>query len=88
MKSEREEELTLTPSGFLFSRLLAAVEKEKKMTARGKLVDSWNYNTKQISRNAHTCTVPKAEQLGATLKWAPARTERREEKCKSIQEIK
>lgn len=53
MKSEREEELTLTPSGFLFSRLLAAVEKEKKDDSERKISGQLELQHK-ASKQKHT----------------------------------
>lgn len=47
VKSKKEAQLTLTPSGFLFSRLLAAVE--KKVTHRNQ----WPAGI-SVSASAHT----------------------------------
>lgn len=70
MKSEKEAELTLTPSGFLFSRLLAAVEKkimQGNQWPAGISACACTH-THTLSHNAQC--IFKAGQLLATSKWA------------------
>lgn len=74
MTKKREGKLTLTPSGFLFSRLLAAVEKKK---VHG---NQW---TAGIAKCTHACT-----RIYYQPKSGPAGNKSRREKCKSSQEIK
>lgn len=51
----------MTPSGFLFSRLLAAVEKEQDDRERGEgekeSVDGWNHDAVKETINAPVLTV-------------------------------
>ena len=85
MKTESEGELTLTPSGFLFSRLLATVE--TKITMPG---NQWPAGVnKHTHTRAHTHThswqvLFKAGQLPSASKWALLELEAEEKNANQV----
>lgn len=80
-RNTQKTELTLTPSVFFCSRLLAAIEKKKKTIAE---INHWLAGI-NICKRSHTLThthaqgLFKAVQLPATLKEGFARIESRRE---------